>query len=115
MDDFALEVLMNYPGLCVMRAAKPGIIPVAELSEKRELQVALNNQTATESLIRVFSANVQKFRLDCGYSRAHLCQMANIRTSSFYNIEHCVSCARLDTVEKIARALNVPASELLRY
>ena len=51
-------------------------------------------------------------RTNRGLSRVELSRMSNLRVSSIYNIETELSHARLDTIEKLARALNVNPNEL---
>ena len=96
-----LDIAMNFPGYCVMQ---------------RTLQTKpLADQACfCDSLTERFGCNVEQARKSQGFTRAALCQAAHIRTSSLYNIEHCLTCARLDTVEKLADALSMQPYELLR-
>ena len=65
------------------------------------------------SLIETFSKNVIRLRIERGLSRAALSRLSGLKENSLYNIENRLSSARLNTIEKLACALDVQASELL--
>lgn len=64
------------------------------------------------NLQRELALHLMEHRTNRGLSRVELSRMSNLRVSSIYNIETELSHARLDTIEKLARALNVNPNEL---
>lgn len=57
--------------------------------------------------------NVAQLRKEQGLSRNELGRLTGLRASSIYRIETGGSSPRLQTIEKLARALRVHPSELL--
>ena len=108
MVQYEWVIAMNLSGFYTMHLSTIRLQDNDALS--RDAQVVCDH-----ALIEVLSANVERERIDRGFTRVELCRLANIRTTTLYNLEHCTSYARLDTIEKLARALEVPPADLLRF
>lgn len=65
------------------------------------------------SLNETLGLNVTQLRKEQGLSRNELGRLTGLRASSIYRIETGGSSPRLQTIEKLARALRVHPSELL--
>ena len=65
------------------------------------------------SLNETLGLNVAQLRKEQGLSRNELGRLTGLRASSIYRIETGGSSPRLQTIEKLARALRVHPSELL--
>lgn len=65
------------------------------------------------SLNETLGLNVAQLRKEQGLSRNELGRLTGLRASSIYCIETGGSSPRLQTIEKLARALRVHPSELL--
>ncbi len=65
------------------------------------------------SLNETLGLNVAQLRKEQGLSRNELGRLTGLRASSIYRIETGGSSPRLQTIEKLARALQVHPSELL--
>lgn len=65
------------------------------------------------SLSETLGLNVAQLRKEQGLSRNELGRLTGLRASSIYRIETGGSSPRLQTIEKLARALRVHPSELL--
>ena len=65
------------------------------------------------SLNETLGLNVAPLRKEQGLSRNELGRLTGLRASSIYRIETGGSSPRLQTIEKLARALRVHPSELL--
>lgn len=65
------------------------------------------------SLNETLGLNVAQLRKEQGLSRNELGRLTGLRASSIYRIETGGSSPRLQTIEKLARALCVHPSELL--
>lgn len=65
------------------------------------------------SLNETLGLNVAQLRKEQGLSRNELGRLTGLRASSIYRIEAGGSSPRLQTIEKLARALRVHPSELL--
>lgn len=65
------------------------------------------------SLNETLGLNVAQLRKEQGLSRNELGRLTGLRASSIYRIETDGSSPRLQTIEKLARALRVHPSELL--
>ena len=77
-------------------------------------QPLADEQQERSPLIETFGNNLIRLRKERGLSRAALGRLSGLETNSLYNIEHCISNARLNTIEKLAQALKVHPDELLR-
>ena len=65
------------------------------------------------SLNETLGLNVAQLRKEQGLSRNELGRLTGLRASSIYRIETGGSSPRLQTIEKLAKALRVHPSELL--
>ena len=65
------------------------------------------------SLNETLGLNVAQLRKEQGLSRNELGRLTGLRASSIFRIETGGSSPRLQTIEKLARALHVHPSELL--
>lgn len=65
------------------------------------------------SLNETLGLNVAQLRKEQGLSRNELGRLTGLRASSIYRIETGGSSPRLQTIEKLARALHVHPSEFL--
>lgn len=65
------------------------------------------------NLNETLGLNVAQLRKEQGLSRNELGRLTGLRASSIYRIETGGSSPRLQTIEKLARALRVHPSELL--
>lgn len=65
------------------------------------------------SLNETLGLNVAQLRKEQGFSRNELGRLTGLKASSIYRIETGGSSPRLQTIEKLARALHVHPSELL--
>lgn len=65
------------------------------------------------SLNETLGLNVAQLRKEQGLSRNELGRLTGLKASSIYRIETGGSSPRLQTIEKLARALHVHPSELL--
>lgn len=65
------------------------------------------------SLNETLGLNIAQLRKEQGLSRNELGRLTGLRASSIYRIETGGSSPRLQTIEKLARALRVHPSELL--
>ena len=65
-------------------------------------------------LRKAFARNLRACRAVVGISQEALAKRAEIDRTYISALERCVYSASLDTIERIASALNVPAAELLR-
>lgn len=65
------------------------------------------------SLNETLGLNVAQLRKEQGLSRNELGRLTGLKASSIYRIETGGSSPRLQTIEKLARALRVHPSELL--
>ena len=62
----------------------------------------------------VLALNLRKLRGDRGLSQEELAHLANIDRTYVSSIERCVYAASVDVVDKMANALGVEASDLLK-
>ena len=69
---------------------------------------------APSALVQGFGAGVRRLREAQGWSQERLAEYANLNRSYIGEIERGVVIASLLTVEKLAAALQVTPSELLR-
>lgn len=65
-------------------------------------------------LRKAFARNLRISRATAGYSQEELADLAELDRTYISALERCVYSASLDTVERIANALKVEPSELVR-
>lgn len=91
MPEMEFKIDTNDPGLSLMGLGS-------------SMQISLNE---------TLGLNVAQLRKEQGLSRNELGRLTGLRASSIYRIETGGSSPRLQTIEKLARALRVHPSELL--
>ncbi len=64
-------------------------------------------------LRRVFAKNLQRVRQEKGLSQEELAHQSGLERSYVGKLEHARFSVSLDTIEKLAHALDTPASGLL--
>ncbi len=64
-------------------------------------------------LRRIFAHNLQRARQEKGLSQEELAHQAGLERSYVGKLEHARFSVSLDTIEKLAIALDTPASRLL--
>ena len=64
-------------------------------------------------LRRIFAHNLQRVRQEKGLSQEELAHQAGLERSYVGKLEHARFSVSLDTIEKLALALDTPASTLL--
>ncbi|MFJ4352255.1 helix-turn-helix domain-containing protein [Pseudomonas sp. NPDC089428] len=64
-------------------------------------------------LVRVFAANVKRRRLELGISQEELAERAGVHRTYIGMLERSEKNATLYSIERLARALQVPPSDLL--
>ena len=64
-------------------------------------------------LRRIFAHNLQRARQEKGLSQEELAHQAGLERSYVGKLEHARFSVSLDTIEKLAHALDTPASRLL--
>ncbi len=62
----------------------------------------------------IFAANLRKRRQAAGLSQEELAHRAEIDRTYISALERCVYAASIDVVDRLAKELNVEASDLLR-
>lgn len=83
-------------------------------SESKEKAKKAGKAIEVPESVRVLAANVRRFRLRLGLSQVALAAAAAIEYKHFQKIEGAAwPGVRLDTVERLAKALNVSMAELL--
>ena len=65
-------------------------------------------------LRKAFARNLRENRAIAGFSQEELADRATLDRTYISALERCLYSASLDTIERIATALNIPAAELLR-
>ena len=65
-------------------------------------------------LRKAFARNLRMSRATAGYSQEELADLAELDRTYISALERCVYSASLDTVERIANALKVKPSDLVR-
>ena len=65
-------------------------------------------------LRKAFARNLRISRATAGYSQEELADLAELDRTYISALERCVYSASLDTVERIANALKVEPSDLVR-
>jgi len=63
---------------------------------------------------KMLGVNIRKIREEKGMMQVDLCKKLEVDRAYISNVESGKKNPTLSTVEKIAKALNVPASELLK-
>lgn len=58
---------------------------------------------------------IRSLRKVKGMSQKSLARLAGLNPAFLGHIERCLKCPTVDTLNKIASALNIPLSELLRF
>lgn len=66
-----------------------------------------------KNIKQVLANNLLAYRDSLGISRYELSQKSGVSATSISNIESCVAAASIVTIDKLAKALNVSAAELL--
>ncbi len=108
MTTWELNIKVNDAGALLLADARRRKGVSAEST--KEAAIANENSSLTET----FSKNLARVRKEQGLSRAALGRKSGLKANSLYNIEHCLSSARLTTIEKLAQALNIRPDELLK-
>lgn len=62
----------------------------------------------------VFAANLYRLRVERGYTQQALAEKAGIGRIYVWQLEHCTYSASLKIIQRLAKALDVEAAELLR-
>ena len=65
-------------------------------------------------LRKAFARNLRISRATAGYSQEELAGLAQLDRTYISALERCIYSASLDTVERIANALNVEPADLVR-
>lgn len=65
------------------------------------------------SLIKVFAANLRRYRLEASLTQEHLAERAGLHRTYVGSAERGERNVSLRAVEQLARALGVPARDLL--
>ncbi|WP_300336696.1 helix-turn-helix transcriptional regulator [Accumulibacter sp.] len=68
----------------------------------------------TDGLRGILAANLRQLRRDKGLSQEALADLANLHRTYVSSVERCERNASLDTLERLANALGIDPSELLR-
>ena len=63
---------------------------------------------------KVLSENMRKLRSDLGLSQESLADTCGLHRTYISDVERCERNISIDNIEKIAEALNVSASDLLK-
>jgi transcriptional regulator with XRE-family HTH domain len=63
---------------------------------------------------QVFATNLRKQRQAKGFSQEELAHLADIDRTYISSLERCVYAAGIDVVDKLAKAMDVEAADLLR-
>jgi transcriptional regulator with XRE-family HTH domain len=63
---------------------------------------------------QVFAINLRKQRQAKGFSQEELAHLADIDRTYISSLERCVYAAGIDVVDKLAKAMDVEAADLLR-
>jgi transcriptional regulator with XRE-family HTH domain len=63
---------------------------------------------------QVFATNLRKQRQAKGLSQEELAHLADIDRTYISSLERCVYAAGIDVVDKLAKAMDVEAADLLR-
>lgn len=103
----------NRPSLITPRHASEAQVSLKRPSACQERQTDESEDNAC-LIVNTFSRNLVRIRQSQGLSRVALGKLSDIQISSLYNIETCRSRARLDTIEKLARALGVQPGEFFK-
>ena len=69
--------------------------------------------TRESPLLRIFAANVRRLRLERNLSQEGLAELAGIHRTYVGMIERSEKNATIYNIEKLAKALGVPPSDLL--
>jgi transcriptional regulator with XRE-family HTH domain len=67
----------------------------------------------TDDLIRAFGEKIRKLRINCGLSQEELAYKSGLHRTQITLIENGHRCPRLDTIYKLASALQVKPEKLL--
>ncbi|MBI1209929.1 MAG: helix-turn-helix domain-containing protein [Alphaproteobacteria bacterium] len=62
----------------------------------------------------VFAANLYRLRVERGLTQQELAEKANVGRIYVWQLEHCIYSASLKIIQRLAEALDVEPSELLR-
>ena len=62
----------------------------------------------------VFAANLHRLRVERGLTQQELAEKAGVGRIYVWQLEHCTYSASLKIIQRLARALDVEPSELLR-
>lgn len=65
------------------------------------------------NLVKVFGANLRKYRTDKGLSQEKLAELCGLHRTYISDIERYKRSISLDNIQKIATALEIPAYLLL--
>jgi transcriptional regulator with XRE-family HTH domain len=63
---------------------------------------------------QVFAINLRKLRQAKGFSQEELAHLADIDRTYISSLERCLYAAGIDVVDKLAKAMDVEAADLLR-
>ena len=66
------------------------------------------------SILLLFGSNVQKYRKELGLSQEKLAEIAGVHRTYIGMIERAEKNITLCNMEKIAKALNIPVTQLLQ-
>jgi transcriptional regulator with XRE-family HTH domain len=72
------------------------------------------SKTPSASLRQCFAVNVRQVRTDLKISQERLAEAAGLSAVFISEVESAKKAASVDSIERIARALSVPAWTLLR-
>ena len=70
--------------------------------------------SAEDGYPEVFAINLRKQRQAKGFSQEELAHLADIDRTYISSLERCLYAAGIDVVDKLAKAMDVEAADLLR-
>lgn len=62
----------------------------------------------------ILAANLKRYRRECGVSQEELAHLAEIDRTYISSLERCQYAASIEVVDRLAKALGVEATDLLR-
>ncbi len=63
-------------------------------------------------ILKVFSSNMKKYRIERGYSQEHFAELCGMHRTYISSIERCRRSISLENVQRIADALEIDTYKL---